>query len=217
MVVPGIVTGRWSPALAQGQRSIRTVRTLTRTHMLRGVVHCSLSTASKHHTKTKTASPAKVFHMASPAKVFHMCPVAHWDAAKDLGQAYFPPTFEQDGNFTHGSAGPAAAMLATCNHFYKTGAQWEGKWVVLQLDRDFLRSVCGIVTKDEAPAAVGGTAGEKDEKDEKASSDSKPKPKVLFPHIYGGIPTHAVEKEYAMTRAGEGDASGEFTGIEGLD
>ena len=46
-----------------------------------------------------------------------MCQRAQWDAAKKAGEAYFPPTFGEDG-FTHATGVPSR-LIETANHFYQ--------------------------------------------------------------------------------------------------
>jgi uncharacterized protein (DUF952 family)/mannose-6-phosphate isomerase-like protein (cupin superfamily) len=133
--------------------------------------------------------------------LYHMCQKSLWESAVAAGKAYFPPTFEADGGFTHATAVPKR-LISTANHFY-TGT--EGDWICLQLSRSALENV-GITTKDEEALPVGSTA----------VSDEWTESKWVCPHIYGGISTMAslkiLTKVYAMTRTDDG----KFLGIEGL-
>lgn len=44
---------------------------------------------------------------AKPEELYHMCQRVLWDEAKASGAAYFPPTFDEDGGFTHATAVPS--------------------------------------------------------------------------------------------------------------
>lgn len=131
--------------------------------------------------------------------LYHMCQKFLWEAAQGTGDAYFPPTFEQDGGFTHATAVPAR-LIDTANHFYT--APSTGDWICLELSKAALQRV-GIVTRFEEPKAVGGaeTANEWNE--------------WRCPHIFGGIPAQVpgvVKKTFPMTR----DEAGNFLCIKGL-
>lgn len=130
-----------------------------------------------------------------PDKLYHMCQRSAWEAAKRSGEAYFPPTFEADGHYTHATS-VAKRLITTANHFYTS---WEGEWICLELSRSKLLK-CGIVTKDEDPGPVG------------AQDVSQEWTTWVCPHIYGGIPASVVEAELPMTR----DEKGNFLTIEGL-
>jgi len=126
--------------------------------------------------------------------LYHMCVRSIWEEAKKAKTAYYPPTFEVDGFFTHATAVPAR-LIETANHFYQSV---EGDWVCLVLSRSKL-AAAGIYVKDEAALPVGDTA---------VGSDWNT---WVCPHIYGGIPPSVVTGELDMTRDG-----GKFTGIVGL-
>jgi hypothetical protein len=49
--------------------------------------------------------------------LYHMCEKALWEKAIADGEAYFPPTFEADGYFTHATAVPLR-LMETANNFY---------------------------------------------------------------------------------------------------
>jgi uncharacterized protein (DUF952 family) len=133
--------------------------------------------------------------------LFHMCEKYQWEEALNAQAAYYPPTFSQDGFFTHATAVPQR-LLDTANHFYQ---QSQAEWICLQLSRSSLKKV-GIITKDEGGLPVGDTpvSGQIIEK------------KWVCPHIYGGIPTieslGVVTSTYPMIRGGKG----EFLNIVGL-
>ena len=133
--------------------------------------------------------------------LYHMCQKILWDTSINNATAYYPPTFEQDGYFTHATAIPDR-LLATANHFYTSSV---GEWICIALSQDALHNV-GIVTKYEAPMAVGTT----ETNNEWAEQELK------CPHIYGGIPAHIPGiflKSYPMLRD---EATGQFLGIPGL-
>merc|ERR1712137_871968 len=71
--------------------------------------------------------------------------------AKRSGEAYFPPTFEQDDNITHATGVPSR-LVDTANHYYQSDPH---PWVCLRMKRSALRK-CGIVVRDEEATPVGG-------------------------------------------------------------
>lgn len=136
-----------------------------------------------------------------PDVLYHMCERPRWESAVASGKAYFPPTFEQDGFFTHATAVPQR-LVDTANMFYTSSA---AEWICLQLSRSALTNV-GIITKDEDGLPVGD-AGVPDQ-----IKDAR----WICPHIYGGIPTveslGILTKTYPMVR----DEKGNFLCITGL-
>mmetsp|Transcript_27711 Transcript_27711/g.59184 ORF Transcript_27711/g.59184 Transcript_27711/m.59184 type:complete len:296 (-) Transcript_27711:131-1018(-) len=131
--------------------------------------------------------------------LYHMCPSILYDYAVSSKAAYFPPTFVQDGRFTHATAVPAH-LITTANHFYTST---EGDWICFELDREVLEKKLGIVTVFESAKPVGDVDTNDGWKDS------------VFPHIFGGIPVHVegvVTNVYKMKRS-EG---GTFLGIDGL-
>eukprot|EP00613_Pedinella_sp_CCMP2098_P001502 CAMPEP_0171622800 /NCGR_PEP_ID=MMETSP0990-20121206/17503_1 /TAXON_ID=483369 /ORGANISM="non described non described, Strain CCMP2098" /LENGTH=281 /DNA_ID=CAMNT_0012188755 /DNA_START=43 /DNA_END=888 /DNA_ORIENTATION=- len=129
-----------------------------------------------------------------PEVLYHMTTRAQWEAAKSDGGAYYPTTFEVDGNYTHATGVPSR-LITTANHFYQ---DVPGEWVCVAFTRTALTR-SGIYVKDEQALPVGDTAVGSDWGD------------WICPHIIGGIPVAIVDKEYAMIRNGE-----KFLGIEGL-
>lgn len=121
-----------------------------------------------------------------PDIIYHMCPKEVWEAAKRAGGAYFPASFVKDGYFIHATAVPEM-LIATANHFYQDSI---GDWICLRLSRAALYQR-GIIVKYEDAAPV---------------SDKAVNPKhsrVLFPHIYGGIPMNGVvDAEFPIVREG---------------
>ncbi|KAK1735606.1 hypothetical protein QTG54_013769 [Skeletonema marinoi] len=131
-------------------------------------------------------------------KVYHMCEKKLWDEAVSSGTAYFPTTFHEDGKFTHATA-VADRLISTANHFYTSS---EGDWICIELDRNELLKL-GILTIFEEAKPVGTTD---------TNSDWET---WVFPHIFGGIPTHVsgvVTNVLPITR----DDDGSFLSIEGL-
>ena len=129
--------------------------------------------------------------------LFHMAQRELYESVVAKGEAYFPPTFEADGMFTHATAVPTR-LITTANHFY-TGTK--GDWICLQLSRSALHKL-GIVTKFEEPKPVGET-------------DVGEAWNWICPHIFGGIPTGVpgvVTSVYEMQR----DAEGKFLSISGV-
>ena len=129
--------------------------------------------------------------------LYHMCQKKLWEEAVAAKRAYYPPTFEQDGNFTHATNVPQR-LIHTANHFYTST---EGDWICLQLSRSALSNI-GIVTKDEYGLPVGDIE----------VSDQIKESMWVCPHIYGGLPTTVdgiLVKIYDMVR----DAEGNFLSI----
>jgi hypothetical protein len=126
--------------------------------------------------------------------LYHMTTKAAWEEVVKSGDAYYPPTFVEDGNYTHATAVPAR-LITTANHFYQDSI---GEWICLEFTRSALRR-CGIIVRDEEPLPVG---------DKAIGADWTT---WVCPHVYGGIPPAVVHKTYAMIREGK-----EFKGIEGL-
>ncbi|GAX23315.1 hypothetical protein FisN_27Lu129 [Fistulifera solaris] len=159
-----------------------------------GTSDISTKLAERHAKNEPTVSTTP------PTAVYHMCPKALWDEAVSSGKAYFPPTFAEDGYFTHATALPDR-LLPTANHFY---AATEGEWVCLELSTTALLDA-GIVTKMEEPKPVGA----------KSVSENWVISKWACPHIYGGIPTRApgvVLQTYTVER----DEKGTLLSILGL-
>lgn len=133
--------------------------------------------------------------------LYHMCEKSAWEKAVADGEAYFPPTFEEDNNFTHATA-ISARLIETANHFYTSSTD---EWVCLELSKSTLQKKAGIVTTFENPKPVG------DQDIDIAWETSE----WRCPHIYGGIPTQIegiVTKIYPMKR----NEQGKFLSIEGL-
>jgi uncharacterized protein (DUF952 family) len=133
--------------------------------------------------------------------LYHMCEKSMWNAAVDSDAAYFAPTFQQDGGFTHASFVPEK-LIETANHFYTSS---KDDWICLKLcSAKILKNKCGIVTVFEEPKGVG-TADTKDEWNDN-----------VFPHIYAGIPVSIpgiVTEVYPMKRD---PTNGKFLSITGL-
>jgi uncharacterized protein (DUF952 family) len=133
-------------------------------------------------------------------KLYHMCQKSLWDKAVASGKAYYPPTFEEDGFFTHATAVPTR-LITTANHFYTSVT---GDWICLELSHSALKDKAGIITKFEEAKPVGQT----DVSDEFEN--------WVCPHIFGGIPVDSslgiVTKIYPMKR----DEKGNYLCIEGL-
>jgi uncharacterized protein (DUF952 family) len=130
--------------------------------------------------------------------IYHMCLKTRWDEAQNSKTAYYPPTFQEDGMFTHATAVPER-LIVTANHFYTSSV---GDWICVGLNRLELKKI-GIQTIFEEAKPVGTTT----------TADSFDT--WVCPHIYGGIPAHLpriVTSIYPMIR----DANGTFLSIEGL-
>ena len=133
--------------------------------------------------------------------LYHMCETSAWQAAIDSDAAYFPPTFQQDGGFTHATFDPEK-LIETANHFYTSS---KADWICLKLcSAKTFKNKCGIVTVFEEAKSVGSTVVKDDWRKAK-----------VFPHIYGGIPVAIpgiVVEVYHMKR----DSNGMFLSITGL-
>ena len=131
--------------------------------------------------------------------LYHMCSKRDWESAVEKEEAYFPPTFEVDGNFVHATSVPAK-LLEVGNYFYKSN---KGEWICLELSRSALKKKCGIVTMFEAPAPVGDTI------------TSESWEHVVFPHVYGGIPTcvHGIVTKVYSVKRGQDGSFNEITGL----
>ena len=161
------------------------------------------STATKPSTKAKTLSAEEINQQFNDiTTIYHMCQTSLYNTALQSNKAYYPPTFIQDGRFTHATAIPST-LLTTANHFYKATTKGEeGEWSCIELDRTILEEQCGIITIFESAKAVGNV-------------DILDKSKV-FPHVFGGLPLHiegVVKKVYKMIRD---EDDGSFLSIEGL-
>ena len=75
--------------------------------------------------------PLPPSHTNSSDVIYHMCLKESWEGAKRDGRAYFPPTFEADGFFTHATAVPSR-LIETANHFYQESI---GDWLCLRISR----------------------------------------------------------------------------------
>jgi len=154
---------------------------------------------SKTTTPATTAITQKVTS-ADTKIVYHMCQERLWKEAVESGKAYFPPTFEDDGFFTHATAVPTR-LLETANHFY---THTEGSWICLELSVERLQDI-GIMTLFEEPKPVGNQSVSQDWQTNQWAC----------PHIYGGIPVTIdgiVIKTYDMKR----DDVGNFLSIVNL-
>lgn len=143
-----------------------------------------------------SSSPERPSAALPSETLYHMCHRQLWEAALASQSAYYPPTFEFDGYFTHATADPKL-LLTTANHFYTRAT---GDWICIEINQEALRKV-GIWTRFELAAPVGDTSAQESN--------------TLFPHIYGGIPGFVpgvVTNIYPMLR----DDRGSFLGIVGL-
>ena len=123
--------------------------------------------------------------VASTASIPTQCEQPRWEAAKSSGEAYFPPTFDEEG-FTHATGVPSR-LIETANHFYQDS---EAPWVCLRFSRTALRKKCGIVVRDERAMPVGDKAVGENWTD------------WVCPHVVGGIPPLVVDAVFPMTRDG---------------
>jgi uncharacterized protein (DUF952 family) len=172
--------------MLQNTRNISRELNLTKTELKRLL----LKGKSPESTTTITTNDSET--------LYHVCEKALWEKAIADGEAYFPPTFEADGYFTHATAVPLR-LLETANHFYTASV---GDWICIELSNAAMKKV-GIVTHFEEPKPVG------DQPVEDTWSEWR------CPHIFGGIPATAagvVTKTYPMKR----DEAGTFLAIEGL-
>jgi len=129
-------------------------------------------------------------------------------AASAQARSFLPPLdllsprlpSRQDG-FTHLTADPAA-LLGVANQFY---AESHDAWLCIALDGAAL----GAEVKLEPAAPVG----DRPPGDAQRKGGGGPgAPPLLFPHLYGPIPTAAAVREHRVER----DGGGVYVGIEGL-
>ena len=132
--------------------------------------------------------------VASTASIPTQCEQPRWEAAKASGEAYFPPTFDEEG-FTHATGVPSR-LIETANHFYQDS---EAPWVCLRFSRTALRKQCGIIVRDERAMPVGSKAVGENWTD------------WICPHVVGGIPPLVVDAVFPMTRDGS-----KFVSIDGV-
>ena len=116
--------------------------------------------------------------------IYHMCEEALFISAIRNGLKYYPPTYSLDG-FIHATEDPNL-LLDIANHFYTKST---GNWICIELRKVSL----GCLVIYEAAAPVGDIS----------SPDLIASTKM--PHIYGGIPGHAVVKIYDMVRDNDGN------------
>lgn len=158
----------------------------------------SVKLRTLHAPKAPSCEASRDQDHAATEVIYHMCQKELYEEAVAAGAAYFPPTFEADGMFTHATAVPER-LIETANHFYTST---EGDWICLELSRSTLLKL-GIRTKFEEAMPVG-TTGTPDNSQN-----------WMCPHIYGGIPTGVpgvVTKVYDMKR----DSEGTFLSIIGV-
>ena len=166
-------------------------------------LHLSNSQRTTTDTSTVPSSAEEVNDQFRHIQtIYHMCKKSHYDNSISNQTAYFPPTFIQDGRFTHASYAPAT-LLNTANHFYSATSPADEQWICLEIDRDVLEKKFGIVTLFECAKAVGDIDTDEDWRG------------LVFPHIFGGIPAHVegvVTNTYNMVRSKDGI----FLTIDGL-
>ena len=137
--------------------------------------------------------------------VYHMCLKARWDEAISSRKAYYPPTFRQDGNFTHATS-VLLNVLVAANHFYKASSPPDETWICVALCVQSLHDI-GIVTVYEEPKPVGDTEA-LSRHHHQSNNNEQQEIANEYPHIYGGIPAHLpniVKHIYAMKRDHEGN------------
>lgn len=128
--------------------------------------------------------------------LYHLVQAERWRAAKAASDTYYPPTFDEDGGFTHATAN-AEKLLTVANHFY---TDVPGEWLCLQMTQADLEAA-GARVVWEGTAPVGDKPANFDGNDDE-----------LFPHIYAGLTPTMVLAELPVQRT----EAGEFLSIEGL-
>ena len=146
-------------------------------HMVLFPVSFVLGSRRRRHAHAIDAHRRRLF--------FTQCEQPRWEAAKASGEAYFPPTFDEEG-FTHATGVPSR-LIETANHFYQDS---EAPWVCLRFSRSDLRKKCGITVRDERAMPVGSKAVGENWSD------------WICPHVVGGIPPSVVDAVFPMTRDG---------------
>ena len=112
--------------------------------------------------------------------LFHMDQREVYESIAASGEAYFPPTFEADGMFTHATA-VATRIIKKANHLYTVT---KGGWICLHLRRFALHKLVNV-TNSEEPKPVGKT--------EVVETWN-----YVCPHILGGIATRAVKSYHIV-------------------
>jgi len=154
---------------------------------------------------------------ADDLTVYHMCLRKTWDdAVSNRRSAYFPPTFAEDGYFTHATSDPML-LLDVANRFYKSSSTAPGDdWICVALSCSELARN-GIATRWERPMPVGGDPGTPPSPqagDDHGDQEKEQTGVLLFPHIYGGVPGHlqgVVVDTFPIRRS---ESDGTFLSIE---
>ena len=155
-----------------------------------GPTACPLPTNPDGSISSKPPAPPEEHQ-----HVYHLCREQDWKAAKESQTPYFPRTFLKDGKFTRASL-YLDDIVDVANEYYSTASPADEKWIVLQLDVQFLYNGLGI-------AVLATTAPE---------STS-----VQCLQVFGGISTKAtivdslVTAVYSMKRR---DLDGKFIGMQ---
>lgn len=90
---------------------------------------------SQHAKSSESMRKLRDLHAARQHPwLFHVARKSLWEAAKKNKNTYYPPTFEQDGKFTHATADPTK-LISVLNHFYKSV---KGDYVCLQTSKEAL-------------------------------------------------------------------------------
>ena len=138
--------------------------------------------------------------------LYHLVPAKEWDA---LGPSdtYFPATYSADG-FTHLTGDPAL-LLDVANHFY---TDIQGDYVVLEMDSRKLGDAGEV--KWEPAADVGSKKSFSDDAKNGDSSENSSSSKMLFPHLYGGIPKSCLALVGSPLLVNREEDTGKFLSIE---
>ena len=104
----------------------------------------SVETTEVHVQSSDTNDTEKV--------LFHVAQREVHKSVAASGEAYFPPSFESDGMFTHATS-VLTDIITTAKHFY-TGTK--GEWIFPQLSRSALHKL-DIITNIEELKPVGKT------------------------------------------------------------
>lgn len=89
---------------------------------------------------------------AKPEVLFHMTTKASWDAAKKSKKAYYPPTFEVDGHYTHATGVPSR-LITTANHFYQVSGEKRNAVVLYSAQRAVVLQAAAHSHQKPCPAS----------------------------------------------------------------
>ena len=164
---------------------------------------CPLPTNPDGSISSKPPAPPEDHQL-----VYHLCRKQDWEDAKESQRPYFPRTFLRDGKFTRASL-YLDDIAYVANEYYSKASSPDEKWIVLEIDVQFLYHGLGI-------AVLAAIAPESVDKNSSGGGDRESSNTVQCLQIFGGISTHPsianslVKSVYSMKRR---DVDGKFIGM----